>query len=257
MKHTICHNVRSEIDEKDLTESLGAISVEHLRECSDCREFQNKQTKLRQIVGSLEPVNAPPDFDFKLRARLANANGGASHLLASPVRVWRLRSLAVAAMLLIFAATVVMIRQTDRSPQQAADSGQPPNLVNSNSGSRQEDEAPIPSPVKQADQQDNARAVAEQKPGPRRIVTQLPVNRRSPVAIDFGSRAAPVVRGQQSLATMTTFPLEVSQHSFTVSLDDGRGSSRIISVPAVSFGSRRVLTSGNSQSNQFAPKGDW
>jgi hypothetical protein len=258
MKQTICHQVRFEIDEKDLAAPLSADAIDHLRYCSECQEFQTKETKLRKIVGSLETVNAPADFDFRLRARLAN-DRNASYRLASPVRVWRLRSVAVAAMLLIFAGTVFIIHQTDpwQSPTQNADSA-----TNHENVTPPAKPTETPSDVARseaANEQPTSPTVDEQKSNnvPRRVGPTTSTNKRSTVAVDFSSTSAAVIRAEQSSATMTTFPLDVSQQSFKVSLDDGRGSSRTISVPTVSFGSRRVLAGGSMSSNQFAPKGDW
>ena len=72
MRKNNCEVIRQELDELMLDENSSAAVTEHLRECAACREFNEKQTKLRQIVGSLGTVSAPPDFDFRLRARLAN-----------------------------------------------------------------------------------------------------------------------------------------------------------------------------------------
>lgn len=252
MKHTICNQVRFEIDEKELAASLSTGAMEHLRQCVDCQEFQTKETNLRKIVRSLETVNAPADFDFQLRARLAN-DRSATYRLSSPVRVWRLRSIAVAAMLVIFAGTVLMLRQTD-PPQSTANT--------TDQASKNE------SPLKANDEASNSNntsagdnpvidygtapiAARQNNRAPRRSASSPSLNKRPSVAVDFASKPAPVV------ATMATFPLEVSQQAFKVSLDDGTGSSRTISVPAVSFGSRRVLMSGSVSSNQYAPKGDW
>src|SRR5688572_32199860 len=70
MKDKRCELVRRELEELKLNEEFSAAAAEHLQTCSDCRDFQRQQTKLRQIVGSLGTVNAPADFDFRLRARL-------------------------------------------------------------------------------------------------------------------------------------------------------------------------------------------
>lgn len=253
MKHTICNQVRFEIDEKELAAALSAEAMEHLQQCVDCQAFQTRETRLRQIVGSFEPVNAPADFDFRLRARLAN-DRSATYRLSPPIRVWRLRSIAVAAMLLIFAGTVFMLRQidprqpkTDNAGQASSDKKVAPDVQPNdrtpklnNDGNAPNDQAETP-------------FVAEQKnPPPRRVVPSSAVKRLSAV-VDMGSEPAPV----EKIGTMTTFPLDVSQPAFKVSLDDGSGSSRTISVPTVSFGSRRVLMGGSVSSNQFAPKGDW
>jgi hypothetical protein len=246
MKHTICDQVRFEIDEKDLTAALSTSAMEHLRHCSECQEFQNKETKLRQIVGSLEPVNAPPDFDFRLRARLANDRTVASYRSMSAMRVWRLRSAAVAAMLLIFAATVYMIRQNQPvQPTPGSD-----QITSAGNDTKPAEPAESPTGLTGAVASNaGSESPSEEKKNGRR--PPLPGTVKRPTATrDSSNTVAPVLSIDQA------FPIDVSQPSFKVSLDDGRGTSRTISVPTVSFGSRRVLTP-TMASNQIAPKGDW
>ena len=82
------------------------LRTEHLKECLACREFHQTQTKLRQMVGSLGTVSAPADFDFRLRARLANDSGGEGLHYWSFAR----RGLAVAAVLVLFVTGIVVVR---------------------------------------------------------------------------------------------------------------------------------------------------
>lgn len=248
MKHIICNQVRFEIDEKDLTAALSPSAMEHLRHCSECQEFQNKETKLRQIVGSLEPVNAPPDFDFRLRARLANDRSVASYRFMSAVRVWRMRSAAVAAMLLIFAATVYMIRQ-NQPVQQTPGSDQTTSAASNDTQPAKSADSPTTPPDVAVASNTGSQSASNEKKNirPRQVTGTV---KRPQATVDFSDEVAPVVSINQ------TFPIDVSQPSFKVSLDDGRGTSRTISVPTVSFGSRRVLTP-TMASNQLAPKGDW
>ena len=247
MNHTICNQVRFEIDEKDLTAALSSSAMEHLRDCSECQEFQNKETRLRQIVGSLEPVNAPPDFDFRLRARLANDPTVASYRSMSAVRVWRMRSAAVAAMLLIFAATIYMIRQ-NQPVQETSGSDQTMSASNDTTPAKPA-EAPTAPPDVAVASNAGSDSPTEVKKNVRRRPL-IATSKRPITTWEPSNTAAPVLSIDQ------TFPIDVSQPSFKVSLDDGRGSSRTISVPTVSFGSRRVLTP-TMASNQLAPKGDW
>jgi hypothetical protein len=83
--------------------------------------------------------------------------------------------------------------------------------------------------------------------------------RQSLVARDFSLSSGSVVRHEESVATAdvpAVFPIDTSYQSLKVSLDDGSGTWRIISLPTVSFGSQRVLATG-SLSNQLSPKGVW
>jgi hypothetical protein len=247
MSHTICNQVRFEIDEKDLTAALSTSAMEHLRHCSECQEFQNKQTKLRQIVGSLEPVNAPPDFDFRLRARLANDRTVASFRSMSAVRLWRMRSAAVAAMLLIFAATVYMIRQ-NQPGQPTPGPDQTTRASNETKAAKEADSPTAPPVVAEISNDGSESSTDVRKKNRRRPL--IATSKQATATVDYSNTTAPVLSIDQ------TFPIDVSQPSFKVSLDDGRGTSRTISVPTVSFGSRRVLTP-TMASNQLAPKGDW
>ena len=247
MKHTICNQVRFEIDEKDLTAPLSTSAMEHLRHCGECQEFQSKERMLRQIVGSLEPVNAPPDFDFRLRARLANDRTVASYRSMSAMRVWRMRSAAVAAMLLIFAATVYMIRQ-NQPVQTTSGSNQTASASNDTKPAEPADSPTVPTAATVASI-DGPESSTDVKKGLRRRTFATTVKRPT-ATLDYSNTVAPVLSIDQ------TFPIDVSQPSFKVSLDDGRGTSRTISVPTVSFGSRRVLNP-TMASNQLAPKGDW
>ena len=73
------------------------------------------------------------------------------------------------------------------------------------------------------------------------------------MAVDFSSQRAEVINGFEAVGSTTVFPLDTSLQSFKVSLDDGRGNARTISVPTISFGSQRMLKNANS----FAPKDVW
>src|ERR1043165_5258767 len=110
MKDTRCELVRRELEELTLNDEFSANAAEHLQACADCREFQRQQTKLRQIVGSLGTVSAPADFDFRLRARLANDSSSATY------GQFARRAFALATVLLIFAAGAFLVRNVlDRS----------------------------------------------------------------------------------------------------------------------------------------------
>src|SRR3954469_25315396 len=75
-----CQACQIEIEELELGELLSEAARMHIRACSPCRAFHDERQSLRKLVGSLEPVAAPSDFDFRLRARLAAvSNGGSRH----------------------------------------------------------------------------------------------------------------------------------------------------------------------------------
>lgn len=244
MKDKRCAPVRRELEELTLNEDFSTATAGHLQTCTDCREFQRQQTKLRQIIGGLGTVNAPADFDFRLRARLAADSQEPSFRF----RTFAVKGLATAAVLVVFGvgAVVVWQRSHEQPPEVAA---APP--------------APVAEPVRREDSthpgyvRPQSTQVIVENTAPPRKSERAPIARRSTrtvTAIDFSSVRAPVVGNTRpAFDTTPVFPIEASSQSLKVSLDDGRGNARTISFPSVSFGSQRVLTNAN----QLAPKGAW
>jgi hypothetical protein len=248
MKDKQCELTRRELEELRLNDEFSTTAAEHLQACADCREFQREQTKLRQIVGSLGTVNAPADFDFRLRARLAADSQGANF------RFWpfALKGIATAAVLGVFAfGAFVVWQRGHQPPEKSVAVTTPPH----------EQPAPRtePAAIKTSDSSQTA---------PQRVVlnNNLPIKKinrplqaslnpkRSLVAIDFSSERADLERrAKLGTRTLAVFPIQTSLQPLTVSLDDGRGNARTVSFPAVSFGSQRVP----AIVSQLAPKNDW
>jgi hypothetical protein len=256
MKHKECNHIRLEIDESELGAKLSPTTLKHLSECRECQEFQNKQTKLRQIIGSLDTVSAPADFDFRLRARLANGEKHSGYQFLSSFPMIRSTGFAVAVLLLLIIGTYAFLRVSVPREQQVAET--PPAASEKKTASPNEPEG-LPKKIEQTVSNSDGAAnqsLPEKSSAPRRTPGSTSNQKRATVAVDFSKTPAPVISINQSVAGIPTFPLDVSQESFKVSIDDGRGTSRTISLPGVSFGSRRVLT-GRNVSHQFAPNGTW
>jgi hypothetical protein len=242
MRKNNCEVIRQELDELMLDETSSARVVEHLRECAACREFNEKQTRLRQIVGSLGTVSAPPDFDFRLRARLANDAGSATF------HFWPLarRGLAFAAVLLVFVMGALVVRSVFNRPQENKQVAT----------TEQHNNTPAPPTVAPTQEPNFALPISESSPErrPQIVRNERPSRIKRPlVAEDFSSQRAEVINGREPAGTFEVMPLDSSLQSFKVSLDDGRGNARTISVPSISFGSQRML----QPVNQYVSKRDW
>jgi len=245
MRKNNCEMVRRELDELMLGEAWSGSATQHLRECVSCREFHEQTTKLRQIVGSLGTVEAPADFDFRLRARLANgADNGSIY--------WPLvrRGLAVAAMVIAFATAAVVVRDVMKQPERVDNVAQQPEVHQP----AKPDEAPPvvkedrkPEPVVVADNDDNSMTMRKY----RRPSTEY--KRRPMSTVESSSFGAEVIRGAEPVGVSAAFPIDASLQPFRVSLDDGRGNARTISVPTISFGSQRFV----QNANQSTAKRDW
>jgi hypothetical protein len=246
-----CKEVRRELDEMMLSADYGVQVSTHLRECNDCRDFQEKQTRLRQIVGGLGTVSAPPDFDFRLRSRLANENASSGFPLSSLFSFGQ-RSAAVAAVLVLLVALVVLVRyvgtRNSSTPTVAhRDEVKPDNLSPSQPKPSQE----IVTPEKH---QEVAVVPRVTNKDIKRSSTVGNQRSRPNFAVEDSSGTGARVIGPLSASeTEQVFPVDASSQSLKVSLFDGRGNAKTISVPSVSFGSQRVVPTSAS----YAPKGVW
>jgi len=245
-----CRIVRLRIEEADLAEELNSESVEHLRGCRSCREFYESEAKLRLLVAGLPQVEAPADFDFRLRARIANDRAPSSFSL----RNFGVPSLAAAALILLVAG-FLFVRNVTTSPEA------PANVVASGKSSTTKSEVPsstdpgpvIPGKIASATSPNSVDTGTAHKRGENKQL--LAVGRGRTFARDSSSLGATVVRQNTSIAGVQ-LPLIFPVQTLSVSLDDGSGIARTISFPTVSFGSERVLTrAGNSF--QGSVKGDW
>jgi hypothetical protein len=68
-----CKAVIKEIEEMEMSASLPVEVSAHLPVCESCRAFAEERAALRLLVGTLDKVSAPADFDWRLKARLAEA----------------------------------------------------------------------------------------------------------------------------------------------------------------------------------------
>ena len=248
MRNNNCEVIRRELDELMLDGTCSTSAAEHLKECSDCREFNRTQTKLRRMVGSLGTVEAPPDFDFRLRARLANDS------TSNVFHYWPLvqRGLAVAAVLIVIAFGVIVVRNVVNQPKEvvAEKPSTPPQSP------RQVESPQQPNPTSGSEQtavhvstsgSDKNRNERKAQPGPR---IKRPLS-----TVDSAFDRAEVISRSEAVNfdASTVFPIDTSLEPLRLSLDDGRGNARTISVPTIRFGSQRMLPNRN----QLAEKGIW
>jgi hypothetical protein len=237
MRETKCELIRRELDELTLGDECSAGAAQHLLECADCQEFHQKQTRLRQIVGSLGTIEAPADFDFRLRARLANESSAAGFHLRAVQWPFATRGLAAAAMLLLFVGGVLLVRNMMNRPVEV--------VARKDEPAKTSVETPAPNT-----NQSSPIATANT---PHRVKNERVASKpkKSVVAVDFSNERAEVISNSQQQSTI--FAIDTSLQALRVSLEDGRGNARTISLPTISFGSQRVLPNAN----QFDAKRVW
>jgi len=229
MTNRECRNTRREIDELELGHRPSLQAAAHMAACVPCREFHAERTSLREMVGSLEPVVAPPDFDMRLRARIAAEKYDKrqqpffARLISTP-------ALAAAALFVIVAGSVVWISRRPSAPVVPPNN---PAVANNNVESK------APASVNQPNVDKVATTANE---GNNDVATAGPIKThrthgsRGGYSEDSLLRAAPDPVRQTDLdqAYVPTRPVEFA-------LQDERGKTRKISLPPVSFGAQNLV----------------
>jgi hypothetical protein len=279
MRKMNCRSVRREIEEVAAGELLSSSANDHMKNCAQCGTFCEERLKLREMLSSLGGVEAPGDFDFRLRARLANERRAGHQPFVMRNLSFGFRSAAVAAILLLIGSALLFVSlRTPSNSSLSANATKPPSTAidQSPNDGPQGSATNLPiaaNVVPKTDPSD----VAEVRPIPPDTQEKVTTKRRSgfrraEVASvrgdagpngrlktrDLSSTQARVLRPRDAMAATGSpvFPIGTSFQSMKVSLDDGRGRSRTISLPSVSFGSQRVLAQGPSPLLASA-RSDW
>jgi hypothetical protein len=242
MKAMDCQNLRREIDEATPGESLSLFASRHVSGCAECKTLSEQHQKLQNILSNLGTIEAPGDFDFRLRARLARerANGARFQLSGLSFGV---RSAMVAALILMFGSVVFLSFRNSRNNSLTAGKTEPatvesPKAVTAAPPDVNQVATVGPSVSAQPDSSAPVKVRNGRNSG-------LAVARNSPRfgSREMGSTPATVIKASD-LNAQNGFPIEATMQPVRVSLDNGRGSARTISLPPVSFGSQRVLAQG-------------
>lgn len=259
MKAVTCRSVCLEIEEADLGSQPGELVREHLRGCASCLKFFEERTKLRELMGSLGTVTAPADFDFQLKARLAKDRSRAPQLFSNFSLGW---SSAAVAALVIMAGAFFLFRGMNTRPvvtQTGVVSQTPPIESKSTTGTAPTTASKGPSEnTKPADDIKPDGQIRRNVPKSNDRPKQLIAVNNEGASKDFSSLPAPVVKRDEQVANAgPAFPIDVSADSMKLSLDDGSGVSRTITLPRLSFGSERVIGNDQLPRIKTSAKGVW
>jgi hypothetical protein len=251
MSGNLCRQVREEIDQTELQQALSAGSEAHVTSCAACGTFRSERVRLREIVGGLQPVTAPDDFEMRLRARIARERDAPRQpfifrfVMSTP-------AIVVAAVLVIVVGAVVFMTQKSRPQDSTVVADNSNQRTNSNSAPAtlakdKKPELPPPSPAGNDDViKSKTPTVVKNRPKPNEPVTA------GQQVDDFAIRSAAPVRiidraGEVSL-TAPTKPLIVTMY-------DEHGGTRQIQLPPISFGSQRLT--GNRTQVSMTNSKDW
>lgn len=232
-----CRKTRREIDELELGHRPSLQATAHMAACIACREFQAERTSLRELVGSLEPVVAPPDFDMRLRARIAAEKYDNpqqpffARLVSTP-------ALAAAALFVIVAGSVFWI---SRRPSAPVTPSKPEVAKNNVPNAPSTVNQPNPAGATPVSDEGNDVATA----GPIKTVHRS----RGSRAVDSEDSLA---RGAESIRQTDSDQAYVPSRPVEFALQNERGKTRKISLPPVSFGAQN-LVSDNRREVAYSP----
>ncbi|MFN2596295.1 MAG: hypothetical protein ABR563_03815 [Pyrinomonadaceae bacterium] len=246
-----CQKFRAEIEEAARGAAPGAAASSHLADCVECRAFGEERERLRGLVASLARVEAPDDFEFRLRARMARAESADSSRARRrgfvPGAAWVAAAACLVVALGLFIHTPTT-RQEVEPTAAASDAAKsdgaanklaqatPPsggrNLKRSSEG-EPPDAGATPAKLTSATR-DAARK--HRFVVPREALRQLAEVQPEPRALGENVLA----EGGLKIYTASPIPLPVNvpEQPLEVQFTDSRGASRVVSVDPVTFGAR-------------------
>jgi hypothetical protein len=247
-----CQACRREIEESD-GRSLAGHAGAHLETCAECRAFAEEQATLRRLIGSLEVVSAPADFDFRLRARLAGLDSDGARQgarLRFAPGAW---SLALAASFVLLIAIGLIVRQAGPSPNLntvAASRDLP--LANPNLSTR------VPTEISAPESRGAQQQTVAQSP---RVFDKNVVKPPKAASSNEGvSSNDLVVRAPNASVTppgipdpltqsgpIIAVPVQASRKSATVTLNYQSARPQTVSLRPVTFGAQDVIERGDVQ----------
>lgn len=114
-----CRDIRVAIDTMSKRAPLSLEASSHLGECADCSRYADQTTALLSLLSAQPRVEAPSDFDFRLRARIARAEAEPRGVIATLEGLWAKSfswgqaATAVATLALAVTLTTLFVDRTD------------------------------------------------------------------------------------------------------------------------------------------------
>jgi hypothetical protein len=250
-----------EIEEASGGPAQSAALREHLGACAPCEQFRRERASLRRLVGGLERVAAPADFEFRLRARMAAAEGARR---AKPFRFGFVPGVASVALAVCFVSVSAWI-YLKREP--APNRPDAPTLASSVAP------AAAPGSGMTKDTASNVSAENPSKGGDELASSSTPqrvfklrgastfrarldgkgigrAERGAGSAATFDSRPAPILKasshtpGEVASLPTTTVALRTAAVPLQIVLRDESGAARVVPMSSVSFGSQELVRQG-------------
>jgi hypothetical protein len=131
-----CKQIREAIDTASRHNLYGGNVTSHLNDCPDCHRYSDETTSLLGLLGAQPRVEAPPDFDFRLRARMVRAQAATTNDPQSFLRKirpatfsWGQMVATAAALALVVTVSTFYFDRDNPAPGSGSDLGAPIAVV--------------------------------------------------------------------------------------------------------------------------------
>lgn len=123
-----CKQIREAIDTASRQNLHSGYVTSHLNGCSDCHRYSDEATSLLGLLGAQPRVETPPDFEFRMRARMAraqatpaNAPQGFLQKIRPETFSWGQMVAAAAALALVVTVSTFRIDSDNGTPEPGSD----------------------------------------------------------------------------------------------------------------------------------------
>ncbi|HEV2666500.1 MAG TPA: hypothetical protein VG324_16395, partial [Blastocatellia bacterium] len=118
-----CKQIREAIDTASRRNPYSGAVASHLNDCPDCHRYSDETASLLGLLGAQPRVEAPPDFEFRLRARLLKAQAAPAIDARSFLRKirpgtfsWGQTIAAAAALTMVVTVSTLYFNRDNRAP---------------------------------------------------------------------------------------------------------------------------------------------
>ena len=118
-----CKQIREAIDTASRRNPYSGAVASHLNGCPDCRRYSDETTSLTRLLGAQPRVEAPPDFEFRLRARMLRAQAAPAidsrnflRKIRSGTFSWGQTVAAAAALTMVVTVSTLYINRNNVAP---------------------------------------------------------------------------------------------------------------------------------------------
>jgi hypothetical protein len=252
-----CKVFRREIEEAADGGAMGADASAHAALCRACGDELRERGSLRALVGGLGKVDAPADFEFRLRARMSAAKIDRGHGRFSGARwLYGFAPVAVAACFVVVSATLYF-RQAPR-PQKSdatAVAVSPPRNTESDRASSINNIQSRPAESSAVAAETVTKVNQPRVASPRTYRPVQKVNARAVQSREVAAKAVGrtgVEPGTLESSVTGAQVIRLSPEPLRVILRDERGAERVVPMRSVSFGSQNFLSRGTAAKSAAA-----